>query len=200
MKRLIQFIKAVRTVYQIGSENILENIDELVEQAKQANRDDLTGLYSYRFFQKVLTNAIEWVQRYQWPLSIAFLDLDGFKQINDLYGHQKGNEVLQGVAQALKSYCRKTDILVRPDVPVRADIPVRWGGDEFVLLLIGTTQNGAEKLIQRIIRELEVKGIQLSYGIASWDEGFVSIEEFIAKADERLYQNKEEKKGFGSCA
>jgi len=171
VNKIRQFFKVVLIVYRHGIDVIF--------------RDPLTNLYNRRFLEEIGPKEIERAraQRYGRPLSLVLFDLDGFKEINDYYGHQYGDTVLERVARVLKDHCRKADILVR------------WGGDEFLLLLPETTGVGAEQFIRRIIRELRAEDIHLSYGVVPWqDEKYSSLEEFIKEGDRRLYKHKQLKK------
>lgn len=173
MKRIIRFFKAVRVVYRDGMDIIF--------------RDPLTNLYNRRFFQEVGLKMIEDARRYQRPLSIVLFDIDQFKKTNDTLGHSAGDRLLKTVAEEVIGRCRQADLIFR------------WGGDEFLMLLPGTSGKGADRLIKRIFRELCAKQIEISYGIVPWNQKFASSDEFIAEADQRLYRHKE-KKGLRSRA
>ncbi len=166
IKKIADFIKAVSIVVRLGSDVLF--------------RDPLTGLYNRRFFAEVAEKEIEKARRYQRPLTFAFLDIDELKKINDTLGHQAGDKVLKKVAQTILANCRKTDI------------PVRWGGDEFLLLLPETNKHKAQNLIQRVTKQTEE--IHLSYGIAPWENNTSSLDNFIAKIDQKMYQAKKSKK------
>jgi diguanylate cyclase (GGDEF)-like protein len=170
VKKIKQFFEAVLIVYREGVGAVFS--------------DPLTGLYNRRFLEEVGPRAIELARRYHRSLSIVFLDLDDLKEINDVYGHQLGDRILQRTAQLLTNHCRKADILVR------------WGGDEFLFMLPETTSVEAELLIKRVMRELRAEDIRLSYGVVSWSEEYSSLEELIKKGDRLLYEHKQQKKGL----
>ena len=96
----------------------------LFDQVKSlAIRDALTGLYNYGYFREAAPHEVEKSRRYKTPLSLLFLDIDNFKQVNDTLGHSKGDKIMRQVAAILKQGIRQADLLCR------------YGGDEFVMLL-----------------------------------------------------------------
>ena len=153
----------------------------------QAMRDPLTGVYNRRYFNQVIEQEIERSTRYDHPIAFLMLDIDRFKKINDRYGHQVGDEVLQKVAKLLEGQVRGSDIVVR------------YGGDEFLLLLIET--NGeTETVKQRIIEEVDQWNkanpmfdfpVTLSIGSAHWSpEDERPVEKILAEADRKMYEEK----------
>jgi len=158
-----------------------------------AYHDPLTGLLNRRAFETEFQREFSRAQRHGLNLSLAFADLDDFKQINDQYGHETGDKALRYVAEILESMSRKEDIVSR------------FAGDEFVLLLPDTAIAQAKVLMQRIKTHLkenplktetEELGIRLSHGLASTaDAGFIQPEELLKNADKQLYAAKAEKQG-----
>ena len=145
----------------------------------------MTELYNRRFFYGLIGKEIAQAKRHQRPLTIALFDVDKLKQINDERGHREGDRVLKKVGRMILNNCRQSDV------------PVRWGGDEFLLLLPETDIAETKNIVKRILAEAD--DIGLSYGLASWEEGFSSLEDFVAQADQRMYIAKEAKKeGAGS--
>jgi diguanylate cyclase (GGDEF)-like protein len=131
---------------------------------------------------------VERARRFNTPLSIVFIDLDHFKQVNDVHGHLAGSRVLAEVAAALKGSLR------------RVDLAFRYGGDEFVVVLPQTAKSSAIEASLRLIyalrsrtfpagEALEVK-IRASFGIASFPEDGTSAHELIDRADEMMYTVK----------
>ena len=96
-----------------------------------ANTDGLTGLYNHRHFQEMLEREVMRSGRHNREFALLFLDIDNFKKFNDEYGHVKGDQVLQNVAQSIKDNVRQSDIVAR------------YGGEEFVIILPETGQEGA---------------------------------------------------------
>jgi two-component system cell cycle response regulator len=160
----------------------------LFDQVKSmAIRDALTGLYNYGYFKEALHYEVEKSRRYQTPLSLLFLDIDDFKQVNDTLGHLKGDKIMRQVAAILKKGIRQADLLCR------------YGGDEFVMLLSQTPPEQAmvlaERLRQRIahssLARLE-QGLQVtvSIGVAGL-EPEMNMESLIKEADEAHYRAKQ---------
>lgn len=147
--------------------------------------DPLTGLYNRRKFDSMLAYEIARAGRYSQPFSVVICDADHFKQINDVYGHLTGDEVLKGVANLLQDNVRECDTLAR------------WGGEEFAVLLPATAPPGAVRFGEKITgvirghRFAESLRVTLSLGIAVWrpDDGPESL---VRRADRALYQAKQE--------
>ncbi|MEK7813607.1 MAG: GGDEF domain-containing protein, partial [Candidatus Desantisbacteria bacterium] len=163
------------------------------EIRKLAITDGLTGLYNYRYFQEDLRNEIERCKRLKYGgLSLLLMDIDHFKQFNDLYGHQKGDMVLERVGTLLNVHTRKTDVVAR------------YGGEEFVVIAPGTPKENGLLLGERIRQAMSEKlfsheeknqlGITLpvtiSIGIATFPNDASNQEELIKCADNALYSAK----------
>lgn len=150
-----------------------------------ARRDVLTGLANRRVFDERITAKMDTARRSGRPLTMASLDLDRFKQINDNLGHQRGDEVLRQVARLMAEMVRSTDLLVR------------IGGDEFLLVMDDTDQKSARVLAERLcqaIDQLEIWAdsetkLGVSIGLAQWqkDEG---LEAWMERVDDILYHAK----------
>jgi two-component system cell cycle response regulator len=160
----------------------------LFERVKSlATRDALTGLHNYRYFKEALLYEVERSRRYNTPLSLLFLDIDDFKQINDTRGHLHGDAIIRKVGTILKDEIRLADLLCR------------YGGDEFVLLMSQTPleQAGllAERLRNRIAQSPLTKAgqgslVTVSIGMAGLTPG-MSVEDLVKAADSALYRAKE---------
>ena len=146
------------------------------------NHDQLTGLYNRRFFY----SAIETIKRSTKEFSLAMVDLDNFKKINDTYGHEIGDAVLKDLSDILMSSMGENDIAVR------------WGGEEFILFMPGTDIDSAEKKLEKMqssIREHQVNfaGKSISFtatiGLAAGDD-LQEYEQVINTADQMLYYGK----------
>jgi diguanylate cyclase (GGDEF)-like protein len=140
-----------------------------------ANHDALTGLINRRFWEESLHHMINMAEREKTTVSVAFLDLDGFKMVNDKQGHAEGDKLLQDVAAQMKKVCRE------------ADLVGRWGGDEFAIAMPNTSEQQAKSLIKRLQRELSKTTI--SAGIVSMQPG-ESLHNLLNRADQAMYQAK----------
>lgn len=154
-----------------------------------ASTDPMTKLYNRRYFTKVSAHALDLAKKDNQNLSIIILDIDKFKNINDTYGHQVGDNVIILLAQKLMEYQRKSDIVCR------------YGGEEFVILLPNTSQDEAKVVAEKIradiasftIKLLNTKSLKItiSSGVSQIDiENEVNIELALKRADDALYKAK----------
>ncbi len=116
----------------------------LKEVERMAITDGLTQLYNHKYMMEQLKNKISSVKRYKEELSLIMLDLDLFKNINDKYGHQFGDEVLRSVSKIIKDTVRESDL------------PGRYGGEEFIIILPNTDSTNAKGLAERIRKKVEL--------------------------------------------
>ena len=151
---------------------------------KQARMDALTGLPNRLVFEERIDPMMEHARRKNVPLTLAALDLDHFKAVNDTMGHLYGDEVLKQVASALKKQIRLPDLLVR------------MGGDELLLVLPDTDLNNARLLADRLckaVADLEIHAghatLGISIGLSQWQQG-IEKKEWLEQADDTLYQAK----------
>jgi diguanylate cyclase (GGDEF)-like protein/PAS domain S-box-containing protein len=168
----------------------LSNLKLREELRQQAVRDPLTGLYNRRYLDEVLPRELLMAQRRNVPLCVVVLDIDGFKQFNDSFGHAPGDSLLREFGRVLHERLRKSDI------------SCRFGGDEFVLVLpdssIADTQERVEQ-IRKILKELQLAhvdgrslgAITLSVGIAFMPEHGTTETELLRAADEAMYSAKQ---------
>lgn len=171
-------------------------INEHLLEVEQFNRrlehlsitDGLTGLYNHKYFQDVLSMEIKRVERYRRPLSLIIFDIDNFKDFNDTYGHSKGDEVIQKIAEILQDETRAIDIAAR------------YGGEEFVMILPETDAKQARMVAEKVRRfvrghsfsagEGKKVYISLSAGVAEVKEYPVDKATLIEQADKAMYQAK----------
>lgn len=160
------------------------------EKLKQLSTiDPLTQIYNRRHFMATMAVEFERSERYDTPLSFVMLDIDHFKNLNDTYGHQAGDEVLRGIGALLKQKLRT------------GDMPGRYGGEEFSALLPQTEIDGAAEFAERFRASVEAalfssQGTEIritaSLGVASCPDKNVACEaDLIRLADEALYMAKE---------
>lgn len=171
-----------------------------IENARDVGRiqqltitDDTTGLYNVRHLYDVLGREIDRCSREDVPVSLAFLDLDRFKQVNDLHGHLVGSELLSRTGHRLQEICRKQDLCFR------------YGGDEFVVLMPGTSPAEAYQTAIRLHSDLTStrfamkNGLELSVsasvGLATAPADGNSIHAVIGAADSRMYIVKNDGRG-----
>jgi len=157
------------------------------EAQREAAVDALTGLVTYRVLRDRLTNELARSGRSGDPFAVLFLDLDGFKQVNDTFGHRAGSDVLAAVGQVLHKAVRGTDVAGR------------YGGDEFVVLLVRTDVVGARRVAESIRGRIEAVGRSLGYGegsisasigIAEYDPRVGNGGDVLERADRALYRAK----------
>lgn len=156
--------------------------EQLRAMEEHAATDELTGLYNRRSFERVLTREVERSRRYGSTASLALLDLDGFKRLNDTFGHAAGDRVLRYAAAMMCRHLRATDV------------PCRLGGDEFAIILSNTSLTDALAVAERIRADVEQAfaraSITVSAGIASVPAHAATAEQLLASADRALYAAK----------
>lgn len=151
-----------------------------------ATVDPLTGLHNRRDAEQLLAGEMARAQRYNQPLAVLMLDLNGFKQVNDRYGHATGDVVLREFANRLKSAIRGSDTAMR------------MGGDEFLVLLPGTLPEGVRHLVRRL-EEIRVRvgeaviDVTFAAGMAGWIAGETPAQ-ILERADQALYAQKRSQK------
>jgi diguanylate cyclase (GGDEF)-like protein len=148
-------------------------------------KDEVTGLYNRRFFSIRLEEEVSRYRRFNHPVSVVLLDLDGFKAVNDELGHAAGDETLRAMADILLKQSRGINVICR------------YGGDEFAVLLVETSKSGARLYADRIRYVLSTwpfshgRRVTASFGIASLPEDVApAADEVIRAADEALYAAK----------
>ena len=151
--------------------------------------DEVTGLYNRRFFATRLEDEVSRYSRFNQPLSVVMLDIDGFKAVNDELGHAAGDETLRIVGHILQTQSRNIDVISR------------YGGDEFAVLLVETGKDGALLYAERVRRQIEAAGfshgrsITVSLGVACLPEDVGPVsEDIVTAADWALYEAKREGK------
>ncbi|MEN8168714.1 MAG: diguanylate cyclase [Pseudomonadota bacterium] len=166
---------------------IEERIQTQQKLSHQASHDSLTGLPNRAFFTEQLTNSLAHAQRRQNLLALLFMDLDGFKQVNDTYGHEAGDKLLIEVSRRVQAAIRREDVVAR------------MGGDEFTVILNELTQaDDAEKIADKIIhavnQPIECNGVNccasISIGISYYPANGTTPDTLIRHADDAMYDAK----------
>lgn len=154
----------------------------------QATRDPLTNLFNRRYLEETLQRELHRAQRHSTPVSIIMVDIDHFKNINDTYGHEGGDEALTKIALLLQKYYRKSDAACR------------FGGEEFILVLpemsLGIATQRAEQIraaaesLRLSYRGKNMNGLTISLGVATYPQHGNSMQALISAADKALYRAK----------
>ena len=163
-------------------------LDRMATQAlSQAAEDALTGLGTFRVLRDRLANEVARSKRSTESFAVLFVDLDNFKQVNDKFGHEAGNEVLRQAARELHGVIRTTDFAAR------------YGGDEFVVVLVRTGLEGARGVAEKARARVEAIGRALGYptglvtvsiGVAEFSPANSEREDVLVAADRALYRAK----------
>ncbi len=171
----------------------IENARDVSKIQQLTITDDTTGVFNVRHLYKVLEKELERAVRKNVPVSLAFLDLDRFKLVNDAHGHLVGSELLARTAQRLQELSRENDVCFR------------YGGDEFVILMPGTGIHAAHEQACRLHHELTgtsfgMKGglqlkVSASVGLATAPDDGTSLHAVIGAADARMYLVKSNGRG-----
>jgi diguanylate cyclase (GGDEF)-like protein len=192
---MLSFSRMLSTIEQQAADvnQYSQRLDAAYKELESTNarlkefsfKDEVTGLYNRRFFSIRLEEEVSRYRRFNHPVSVVLLDLDGFKAVNDELGHAAGDETLRGMADILLKQSRGINVICR------------YGGDEFAVLLVETSKNGARLYADRIRYILSSstfshgRRVTASFGIASLPEDVTpSAEELIRAADEALYAAK----------
>lgn len=156
----------------------------LIKEVHLSRTDTLTGIANRRHFYELLDGEIRRERRYAHPLTVAYLDLDNFKEVNDTYGHETGDELLRMTADFIQHDIRETDTIAR------------LGGDEFAILLPETSAAGGYAAVQKIQELFHRKmgerdwPVTMSVGIVTFLSPPQSVGEVLQKADELMYSVK----------
>lgn len=192
MAREVLMIRNLHSLREVNSLRI--TADSLsaraMELEAETRRDALTGVFNRSFLEQYMAREFENATRQNWPLSVAFCDLDCFKRVNDTYGHQAGDRILQATARILKSNTRESDVVAR------------YGGEEFVLVLPATDSDTARNICERMVaafqnathdvgdgRSIPVT-VSIGFTTHCADSPFDGVESLLKAADQALYTAK----------
>ena len=178
----------VAPVMSVQMLRLLHKLDESERQLQVlSHTDELTQTYNRRYFMQYLEQEFKRSQRSRLTFSIAILDMDNFKQINDQWGHLAGDEVLREMTRTLRKHIRQADVFAR------------YGGDEFIFLFPQTNQQEIHHWADRIYATFAENVIRFenaeirpsfSVGVAVFGPGVNNLDELLKQADVALYQAK----------
>jgi diguanylate cyclase (GGDEF)-like protein len=177
--------------------NVIANALVFERTQEQSLTDVLTGLPNRRYLERHLEQEVGRVHRHGGQLSILVLDMDGFKQINDEFGHQAGDSALREVSQVLRASLRVYDVCAR------------FAGDEFMLVLGDCDAGQAERRradVQRAVAAIWIEpvpgrrlSLSVSVGAATYPDDADTIDGVISAADRRMYRDKGQRKRLGAA-
>lgn len=176
-------VVAVCVMHHMMQRVYLENYMTKDKLRKLAIRDQLTDVYNRNVLREISDPITGWFNfSSDIDISMLLVDLDFFKKVNDVYGHEAGDKVLTHLADILKASVRATDYVIR------------WGGEEFVIIMPGCTADQAVRVAEKIREKVEksdngVCHITISIGVALYKEG--DYHDSLKEADQALYQAKE---------
>jgi len=189
MEEFIQLLIPYLKGYLNESAPVLEARTYMEMLKEQSIVDPLTGFYNRRFLEEIANNLTAQIKRRNSALGILAIDIDFFKQVNDTYGHDVGDEVLKEVAKAIKESIRESDI------------PIRFGGEEFLVLLVDIQPGYSVQVAEKIRKAIENKVINVgvvnlkktvSIGVSEYPLDSEKLWQCIKFADVALYRAKEE--------
>jgi len=189
MEEFIQLLIPYLIGYLNEASPVLEARTYMDMLREQSIVDPLTGFYNRRFLEEIANNLTAQIKRRNSALGILAIDIDFFKQVNDTYGHDVGDEVLKEVAKAIKESIRESDI------------PIRFGGEEFLVLLVDVQPGYSVQVAEKIRKAIENKVINVgvvnlkktvSIGVSEYPLDSEKLWQCIKFADVALYRAKEE--------
>jgi len=180
------FNSSMRLIIVVGGVWLFSQMRRVLERESRLAREDaLTGLANRREFREQGRRLLAQAARQQTPVSVVFIDLDKFKQVNDDQGHEVGDALLQVVARDLQRHLRSSDVLGR------------LGGDEFALLLPGMDAIAAERYLaelqQTLLASMQAQGwpVTFSMGLVSYRQVQENLDAMLSAADNLMYEAKE---------
>jgi diguanylate cyclase (GGDEF)-like protein len=154
------------------------------QERELARTDDLTGAVNRRSFFEAAQHEINRARRHRHPFSVAYMDVDNFKELNDTMGHVAGDDALRSVARAIRRDVREIDLVAR------------LGGDEFVVLLPETNDEAARVVVSRVRANLDALAaregwrVTFSIGVVTWTTPPRTVDVMIRQADDAMYEVK----------
>lgn len=176
-----------------GINMMLAELEDMHQEVSRlASYDALTGIYNRRYGYEMLNKTLEIHKKNEKPISVAFIDIDNLKVVNDTLGHNEGDQLIFDVVSLLKEKISNNDYIIR------------LGGDEFLYVMHGKSKNEASELIQSLKKEVVLRNqeenknykLNFSYGIASY-QSEMTLDEFVEEADRLMYLDKKRNKEYG---
>lgn len=189
------YINEIEKKSSIEKDKVIKKLMKEIDTLHaQSTIDPLTGLFNVRYFNKIIEEEVERARRYKYSISIIFMDLDHFKDINDIYGHDCGNIVLHEIGKLLSNNSNNINMLRK------SDVAIRYGGEEFIIICPNTKKEQALILGERIRKTIEKKrfnyestiiNVTVSVGIAEHKGSSKQpIAITIKNADSAMYEAK----------
>jgi diguanylate cyclase (GGDEF)-like protein len=178
-----------RLLFLLIIANILASLKKVLAHEQELARTDyLTGVANRRHFYEAAKMEIKRARRHERPFSIAYMDIDDFKEVNDRSGHSAGDNLLQTITETIKSDVRSIDTIAR------------FGGDEFAVLMPETGKEQAQAVVGRIHKSLQSVvqkndwPVSFSIGVVTWDSPPRTVDEMVKRADALMYAVKNDGK------
>ena len=186
---VLGIVFTLRTVLFLVFVEVIAALRHALEREKESARTDpLTDVSNRRHFIELTSGALAFARRYRRPMTIAYLDLDNFKQINDRFGHQRGDDVLRGIAATIRGRLRATDVVGR------------LGGDEFAVCLPETGAEAAALVLEKLRGDCnaalpeDCRDVTISMGMVTFAYPPATVDELLERPDTMLYAAKREGK------
>lgn len=174
-------------ILESSSRRLVDLAGRQTKLVEAARRDDLTGLFNRRAFNSFFQMELGRTRRYGGLMALVMFDLDHFKRVNDLFGHDAGDEVLRVFSRLLRDHCREVDI------------PARYGGEEFLVLMPAVGTRAAALFAERVRKDLAATEIRcgearmhvtVSGGVCKWSTAADSLRAMLKLADQAMYKAK----------
>jgi diguanylate cyclase (GGDEF)-like protein len=173
---------AVRQQADAHAADLERAVRERTRQLEElSRRDGLTGLFNQRVFYELMRHDLMVAMRADSPVSLVYFDIDRFKELNDRFGHLYGDGILRAIGEAAREVLREIDS------------PCRYGGDEFCIILPGTTSHNGRKVCERLIKAVQRRypEVELSIGVAQTGPGdYADVYTLVRTADALMYRAK----------